>query len=182
MTQKHIFLIVLAGLWGFLHKAMTSLQSVHGTQPIRTQKRESDPLRHGSAPMSRWVQMPPPCISASHVLCGCTLANIKTQTHICTPTQKSNTHRQLYLFSLTPAKCTEDQTKERWTAHDFSYFLDNLITSVTVVMQQGQPWSKVTLCWVHSRASVFRGGEGKQQSHRQLDAISSQIQKHIIHL
>lgn len=30
MTQKHIILIVQAGLWGFLYKAMTSLQSVHG--------------------------------------------------------------------------------------------------------------------------------------------------------
>lgn len=44
-------------------------------------------------------------------------------------------------------------------------------------MQQGQLWSKVTLCWVHGEASVFRGGEGEEQSHRQLDAIWSQIHK-----
>lgn len=39
MTQKHIFLIVVAGLWGFLHKAMTSLQSDPSARPISSQRR-----------------------------------------------------------------------------------------------------------------------------------------------
>lgn len=88
---------------------------------------EYDPLRHGSSPLSSRLQMPPPCLFASHILCGCTdtraciCANIEhTNTYLHPHLQKSNTLGQLYLSSLSPWKCTKDQTKEGWNAYGFS--------------------------------------------------------------
>lgn len=142
MTQKHIFLIVLAGLWGFLYKAMTSLQSDHRTQPIRTQRR----ARPSMIPSGMGAL---PCADDSkchlHVCLqvmfygGCsdtsasTGANTSnTQTHICTHAHKSQTPWDSSICSPYPLE-SAPKTKLRRDGlrmlfQPFS-FHNNLITS-----------------------------------------------------
>lgn len=141
MTQKHIFLIVLAGLWGFLNKARVSLQSDLSTWTIMLQREEYDTLRRGRFPPRRQLQMPPLCLSVSHVLRGwtdksaCTKDIKPTNTHLRPHTQKSNTLRHFYLFSLSPWTLSPSAFRTQWRrdgprmlCQPFS-FLDNLITS-----------------------------------------------------
>lgn len=94
---------------------------------------EYDPLRHRSSPLSRQLQMPPPCLSATHVLWGltdtraCMHANIRlknTQAHICTHTHKSQTPSDSSICSPYPLESApKTKRKEKWTAYAFSTLL-----------------------------------------------------------
>lgn len=106
---------------------MTSLQSDHSARPIRTQRKARPSMIPSGTGALPWADD----ATSMSVLCGCTdtsaCTRAKHQTHkhtfAPTHTQKSNTFRQLYLFSLSPWKCTGDQARARWTAYAFSTFL-----------------------------------------------------------
>ncbi len=132
---------------------------------------EYDPLRHGSSPLSRWFQMPPPCppyvAAQTQVLIH--VQNIKhTNTHLHPRTQKSNTLRQLYLFSLSPWKCTGDQARARWTAYAFSTFLlpgqSNNIRPRWC--SKVGPGPRSLSAGSTAGGGVLRGGEGSGESTR----------------
>lgn len=110
------------------------------------------------------------------------LVHVQTSnTHLHSRAQKSNTHRQLYLFFQSPWKCTIDQTKTKWTAYAFSTFLlpeqSNNIRSWWCSRVRPGPRS---LRWVHSWGGVL-GGEGGRGGEwwtcGRLDEIWFQIHK-----
>lgn len=104
MTQKHIFLIVLAGLWGFLHKAMTSLQSDHSARPIRTQRRARlHMIPSGIGALPRAGDSKCHLRVCLRVLCGSVHAQNKTsntQRHTRTHAHKKSNTPQTALFVL----------------------------------------------------------------------------------
>lgn len=137
MTQKHIFLIVLAGLWGFLHKAMTSLQSDHSARPIRTQRRARlHMIPSGMGALPRAGDSKCHLRVCLRVLCGSVHAQNKTsntQRHTRTHAHKKVKHpSDSSICSPYPLESAPETKRKRdglrAPFQPFS-FLDNLITS-----------------------------------------------------
>lgn len=117
MTQKHIILIVLLGLWGFLHNAMTSFDqtAVRGSSAL--QRGEDNPHKQRNSPLRESLQ---------------TLTQLVFLVLLHLPQKNSNIRAHIAL--PVPPRLLESasSTSKRWHRRHalfFLTFLYNLITS-----------------------------------------------------